>query len=92
MNILPLDEPPTFVNDIGVKWWLDTSSTNYAQRPDYYGTTLPNITAWIVQTSNGYTTRCLTDSNTNQIVYESQALDGIGSKIDMLKAMERFGV
>lgn len=33
-------QEPEFVNEVGVKWWRDHSTTHYAQKPDINGITL----------------------------------------------------
>lgn len=37
------DSEPDFINDEGVKWWLDKSTTDYAQRKDINGNTLDTM-------------------------------------------------
>lgn len=91
-NILPFNDPPTYTNEMGVKWWLDGSTTSYATSPDPHGTTLPDVTAWIVQRPEGDATRILLGVVNNEmaVIYTDKTLEGIACHIDMLKADKRF--
>lgn len=84
MKIFFDETKPDYINEKGVKWWLDKSTTNFAQRPDHKGITL-NITCFFVEEPNGYKTRVLIDNDIKEVIYEDTTLDGIGSKIDILK-------
>lgn len=82
------DGPPDHINELGVKWWFDKSLTNYAQKPDVHGTTLPNATVWLVEESCGRKTRVLVVDGSP--VYDNTSLEAMGCQIDWLKASERF--
>jgi len=88
MSILGFSDEPDFVNDEGTKWWIDVSTTQYAQREDAHGTVL-DMVVYLAETKNGYMTRVLLDDDRN-IVEEEQNLEALAIKIDMLKANERF--
>lgn len=79
---------PDFINELGVKWWIDKMTTNYAQSPDVWGTRL-NAMCFFVEEPGGRRTRVLIDRGTENVLAEDQALDGIGCKIDILKALKR---
>ena len=81
------DTPPEFVNSEGIKWWKDKSTTDYATRPDGFGTVL-DIQAWIVECPNGYRTHILIEGE--NIIGDGQSLEAIGAKIDWLKCAKRF--
>ena len=85
MNIF--SGPPDFINAEGVKWWHDDSTTKYARNPDKFGTTL-DVQCWYVEFPNGSRTRVLINAD-QQVIEESQTLDGIGIKIDMRKMLLR---
>lgn len=87
MNIF--DTEPNFVNEEGTKWWIDRDATRWATREDRFGTSLPNVVCWVLETKTGYRTYLLVDSETQQALYESQQLEAIAQRIDVLKLMER---
>lgn len=84
---LPFDTEPEFINELGVKWWQDKSTTEYARKPDLAGTSLA-AHAWFVEQPNGCKTRVLV-SEKGEILAEAQALDDMGMKIDILKFAQR---
>ena len=79
--------PPNFVNEDGVKWWLDKSSTQYARKADIHGTSLPNIAVFIVERLDGYRTRVLVGDNA--IIAEHQGLESMAVEIDKRKFIKR---
>lgn len=84
----PFAREPDSVNEKGVKWWIDKSSTDYARNPDSFGTCLPEVTCWFVEVPSGEKTRLITDGT--GVIYESQQLEAIGVYIDMLKMDKAF--
>lgn len=85
------DVEPDFINEQGVKWWIDKSTTQYAREEDQYGTTL-NAIGWVAETPTGSQSRVLIDEDTKAIIAESPQMEGIGVKIDLLKYMARDNV
>ena len=83
----PFSSPPDFINAEGVKWWHDDSTTKYARNPDKFGTTL-DVQCWYVEFPDGSRTRVLINAD-QQVVDESQTLEGIGIKIDVRKMLLR---
>lgn len=83
----PFDTEPDFVNELGVKWWQDRHTTEYAQAKDAHGTSLEAI-GWFVELPHGARTRLLLGKN-GELLAEGQALDDIGTKIDVLKFLKR---
>lgn len=81
--------PPTFVNEEGVKWWPDASSTRYAHTADGHGTTLEEASVWYVEKPNGYRTRVIIVDG--EIDSDNTSIEGVGARIDILKAVKRFG-
>ncbi len=77
---------PDFINEKGVKWWFDESTTKYAQRPDVNGITL-DVVCFLVEEPDGHMTRVLLSKN-EEIIEEDQTLEGIGTKIDIRKLLK----
>lgn len=84
---LPFDTEPEFVNELGIKWWQDKSTTEYARNPDSAGTVLA-AHVWFIEHPNGWRTRVIV-SEQGEILDEAQALEDIGMKIDILKFAQR---
>jgi hypothetical protein len=76
-------EKPDFINDQGVKWWMDRVTTEYARKPNAAGKALLTAIAWKVEESNGKKSFLLTDGD--KVLAESQQLEAIACKIDFLK-------
>lgn len=78
---------PDFVNELGVKWWLDRTSTDYARREDPFGTRLPDAAVYAVEEPDGHRTQVLVIAG--EAEYEAQSLEDMGVHIDMLKILAR---
>jgi hypothetical protein len=85
--ILPFDEEPDFVNELGVKWWKDETLTDYAQREDALGTAL-NAVCFYIEEPCGTKSRVLV-SKGEEIMEVDQSLEGMAIKIDLRKFMQR---
>ena len=83
----PFSGKPNFINEQGVKYWLDQSTSDYANRADIYGTRLKGK-AFFVERPDGFKTR-LFIGETQDILADDQTLDGIATKIDLLKFIKR---
>jgi hypothetical protein len=83
----PFDTEPDFVNELGIRWWKDSATTEYARNPDAAGTVLA-AHAWFIEHPNGWRTRVIV-SERGEVLAEGQALDDIGMKIDILKFAKR---
>lgn len=68
---------PDFINELGVKWWLEKSLTQYAQHKG-----LSNTRVWLVEEPSGRRTRLLVEGDA--ILADDQSLEGMGIKIDAL--------
>ena len=79
---------PDFINDEGVRWWLDKGLTDYAQKEDQFGTKLDGFTSWIIETKDGQNTRILLDGENYAL--ESPRMEDIACRIDIIKASKRF--
>ncbi len=84
---LPWECKPDFINELGVKWWLDKETTQYARREDRNGIKL-RVICYVIEEVNGRRTRVLIDEE-REIIEEDQTLEGIGSKIDVRKFLKR---
>lgn len=71
------DKNPDFVNELGVKWWLDETTTDYAKQRG-----LLNTKVWLLEEQNGHRIYVITEDD--KIVGESQQLEAIGCKLDVL--------
>jgi hypothetical protein len=81
--VSPFDTPPDFVNELGVKWWRDQHTTDYARRKDAYGVSLEAVGYYIELPEGGRTRLVL--SKHGEVLAEGQSLDAVGTKIDLLK-------
>jgi hypothetical protein len=81
----PFEGKPDFINEKGVKWWLDKQLTNYCEREDLNGIKL-KMKVFYVEEPDGRKTRMLIDANGP--VYENQKLEDMAVHIDILKLME----
>lgn len=79
--------PPDFVNEQGVKWWLDQSMTDWAHRKDLQGTSLPDVKVWYVEEKDGTRTRLIIDGT--EVEYANPSMEAIGAHIDMMKIKKR---
>lgn len=82
------DTEPDFINEEGVKWWVDKSTTDYAQRKDSKGITL-DIICYVIDRPDGYRTRVLIEEG--NIIDDNTSLEAIACKIDMLKLIKCRG-
>lgn len=83
----PFETEPDFMNELGVKWWRDDSTTHYAQKPDIHGTTLEAV-CFYLEEPNGRRTRVLI-SKAGEIIEEDQSLEALAVKIDIRKFLKR---
>jgi len=77
-----------FINEEGVKWWLDKSGTHYAQKPDALDRALPHVFVWYVEMPDGEKEYVLIEHE--DPIYSSKKYEDIGAKIDMLKIADGF--
>lgn len=73
---------PDFINDEGVKWWLDKDLTKYANRASL------DYQAFIVMKPDGYTTRLVLDE-LRKPIYDSQKLEDVAFFIDKQKLIRK---
>jgi len=91
-KIFPWDEEnakPYFTNSEGFEWWADDSSTKWAHEdvPLSGAKGAKNLVVFIVRKAGKARpeTRIVMDKNTNEVVYENQALEAIACWLDMYK-------
>jgi hypothetical protein len=75
---------PDFINEQGSKFWLDKSSTNYAKTKK-----LKNIQVLLAENKKGDKTRIITENG--KPIYDSQLLENIGMRIDLLAMLKKKG-
>ena len=81
------NKEPDFINVEGTKWWIDKSTTKYAQQPDINKVQLPNVICFATEQINGYRSYVITENQ--QIEFTSQSLEAIGVHIDIMKLARR---
>lgn len=81
MSKTPFDRPPDFINEKGVQWWHDKSSTQYG-----IGLGLLYVVVFLVELPNGVRERAIVGivEGESTILYTSQNLDAIGAHLDMM--------
>lgn len=79
------DFKPDYVNEDGVKWWLDESIYQYAKIRDVTG-----YDFFLVECPDGYRTRVIVRQGV--IIFESPRLEEIGVHIDILKLQDEENV
>lgn len=75
--MVDLSRPPDFVNEAGVKWWVDAALTRYAVNKLGEGHAV-----WAVEHPSGYKTRLLTHADS--VKCEAPSIEGMAIKIDIL--------
>lgn len=80
--------PPLLINELGNKFWLNETLTNWARGVDKNGVSLP-WTAFFVESPTGFRTIVLVDEN-QQVLCENTAMDAIASYIDIHKIERSF--
>lgn len=83
-----MSDKPDFVNELGVKWWLDRSATSYARKPDLKGTTM-DVLVYRVEHPNGASAFIVTDGG-GEPMKECPSLEAVGAWVDFTKAAKRF--
>jgi len=88
MTYLFEDREPDFVNEKGVKWWLDKAISDYAQKADQNGIKV-DATGFVIEMQNGFRSYVLL-SKGGKILSDDQKLEAIYCKIDILKLAEKY--
>jgi hypothetical protein len=83
----PFDKTPDGVNELGVKWWKDDSTTKYAQQKNVHDISL-DVTVVLVESPDGYRTRLILEND--KPIWEGQGLEEVGAYIDWLKVQKLF--
>lgn len=75
------ESAPYHIGENGAKWWLDQTSTDYAQSRG-----LDDVVVWFVEETDGRRTRLVTCQQ--EIIHENQSLEALGVWLDAL-ALDR---
>lgn len=74
------------------EWFNDKSSTNFARKKSVGNDGL-NVMCFVVrEKETGKYERVIVDKKTNEIVFATKSLEVLGSHINMMKVLKRFGV
>lgn len=72
------------------EWFAEKGVTEYAQKENLAGISLPNIHAYVIRNKeNGHYSRVLVDHSSQDVIYETDGLEDIGFKIDQLKLIKQ---
>ena len=83
-------QEPNFVNDLGIKWYIDELVTQYCLKENISGVFLDNVLAYVVVLPDGNTDRVLVDVNKQEVIYSTKSLEEIGVEIDKLKLLKSY--
>lgn len=83
-------QEPNFVNELGIKWYIDESVTHYCLKENISGVFLDNVLAYVVVLPDGNTDRVLVDVNKQEVIYATKNLEEIGVEIDRLKLLKSY--
>ena len=83
MNVLEniWSTPPLTTNELGIKFWLDRSTTSYAKNKG-----LVDVVVFFTENVEGYRNRIITENQ--EVVWESRELEAIAAHIDIM-ALDR---
>lgn len=77
---------PDFINELGIKWWLDKDTTSYAMKPDRHGTSL-DVNIWVAKFPDDHITRLMINSS-YEVIEDEQSLEAMAVKIDVRKFLK----
>ena len=83
-------QEPNFVNELGIKWYIDELVTQYCLKENISGVFLDNVLAYVVVLPDGNTDRVLVDANKQEVIYATKNLEEIGVEIDKLKLLKSY--
>ena len=83
-------QEPNFVNELGIKWYIDELVTQYCLKENISGVFLDNVLAYVVVLPDGNTDRVLVDANNQEVIYATKNLEEIGVEIDKLKLLKSY--
>jgi len=84
------DAKPYFVNPEGFEWWIDKDCTQWAHKDMANGNKgLKNMACFFIRKDGKVIERALINDK-QQLVYNSQSLDGMCTYIDVLKFKAMF--
>jgi len=90
-----LDMKPYWTNpENGVEWYIDESTTQYANKTNANGNPPLNAMCFlVVENIDGKrnpATRVLISKETNEVLLDDTSLEGMGVKIDLLRFSNSF--
>lgn len=83
------EEESHFINELGIKWWLDEQTTKYATRPDSNGISL-NLTVWVTEKPDEVKQYVIVNDAQHEVIFSHTVLENIACHIDILKCEEKF--
>lgn len=86
LNGVDRTQLPNFTTNNGkgnlCKWWFSPTITDWAQRENLHGTSLPTVRGWVVEDTDG-DSYVLTEGQS--IIYSTQRFEDACVHIDMMK-------
>ncbi|QBX06560.1 hypothetical protein H1O16_gp147 [Burkholderia phage BcepSaruman] len=78
---------PMFINEQGVKWWIEQVATQYARKPNVNGTKLEDVVVYLTgrPVDGGELVYEYLIVDDAVAVYASQSYEAIGVHIDIMK-------
>ena len=90
MNIEKIfKQKPLFINEKGVKWWVDKDLTEYGRKEDINGISV-YLTVFLVEEPSGCRTRIIVLGG--EPVYSNSKMEDICFRIDIMKKYELLKV
>ena len=83
--MIDFEREPDFVNEIGTKWWLHESLTDYAHKKNLKGIGLPDHRVYYVETADK--SRELILLHKDKIVHGTRSLEAMACFIDVQKIL-----
>jgi len=74
---------PDFVNDTGIKWWVDKACTQWAREKNINDVALPDVVVFLIEEPSSRRTRVIVENG--EVVFDNQNLEAIGAHIDIMK-------
>jgi len=73
------------------EWFHDKSSTQYAQKEDVHGISLPNIYCFVTRDKEtGEYMRVMMDKDAQSVIYDTTKLEDMGAHIDIMKVAKHY--
>lgn len=90
IGLLGIDfDNPDFVNEKGVKWWAVRNLNERAMDKSVLGISMPGLQSWLAELPSGERNYVLVLNG--EPMAESQSLETIAAKLDMIKMANAGG-